>query len=193
MNQSQEANKATDTQLLARFKTTGDQIAFAELVRRHGPMVLATTRRVLSHQEDAEDAFQATMLALAKAAGKLREKSVVAGWLHKTAYSCAAELRRAGHGAIVFDAGEQPGGLNTHGVADYKMAPATSLAEVDWVLSHGIELRSGVRVMRSRSQRRWMTPWMVAGCIAVMRPRWFCDSRPTSDKRTMAKYWGGVS
>ena len=60
--------------------------------------------------------------------------------------SCAAELRRAGHGAVVFDAGERPGGLNTHGVADYKMAPATSLAEVDWVLSHGIELRSGVRV-----------------------------------------------
>jgi glutamate synthase (NADPH/NADH) small chain len=60
--------------------------------------------------------------------------------------SCAAELRRAGHAAVVFDAADQPGGLNTHGVAEYKMAPATSLAEVDWVLSHGIELRSGVRV-----------------------------------------------
>jgi glutamate synthase (NADPH/NADH) small chain len=60
--------------------------------------------------------------------------------------SCAAELRRSGHGAVVFDAGDQPGGLNTHGVADYKMAPATALAEVDWVLSHGIELRSRVRV-----------------------------------------------
>lgn len=60
--------------------------------------------------------------------------------------SCAAELRRAGHRAVIFDAGEKPGGLNTHGVADYKMAPATALAEVDWVVSHGIELRSGVRV-----------------------------------------------
>lgn len=60
--------------------------------------------------------------------------------------SCGAELRRAGHGAVIFDADEQPGGLNTHGVADYKMAPATSLAEVGWILSHGIELRSNVRV-----------------------------------------------
>lgn len=60
--------------------------------------------------------------------------------------SCAAELARHGHDAVILDAAETPGGLNTHGVADYKMAPATALAEVDWVLSHGGELRSGVRV-----------------------------------------------
>jgi glutamate synthase (NADPH/NADH) small chain len=60
--------------------------------------------------------------------------------------SCAAELARHGHEPVIFDAAETPGGLNTHGVADYKMAPTTALAEVDWVLSHGGELRSGVRV-----------------------------------------------
>ncbi|NNC92416.1 MAG: NAD(P)-dependent oxidoreductase [Acidimicrobiia bacterium] len=60
--------------------------------------------------------------------------------------SCGAELRRAGHSAVIFESGDQPGGLNTHGVADYKMASATSLAEVEWVLSHGIELRLGIRV-----------------------------------------------
>lgn len=60
--------------------------------------------------------------------------------------SCSAELARHGHDAVILDAAETPGGLNTHGVADYKMAPATALAEVDWVLSHGGELRSGVRV-----------------------------------------------
>ncbi|MGI9647815.1 MAG: NAD(P)-dependent oxidoreductase [Acidimicrobiia bacterium] len=60
--------------------------------------------------------------------------------------SCAAELSRHGHAAVILDAAQTPGGLNTHGVADYKMAPATALAEVDWVLSHGGELRNGVRV-----------------------------------------------
>jgi glutamate synthase (NADPH/NADH) small chain len=60
--------------------------------------------------------------------------------------SCAAELARLGHRSVLFDAAQSPGGLNTHGVADYKMAPATSLAEIDWVLTLGGELRSGVRV-----------------------------------------------
>ncbi|MDH3606616.1 MAG: NAD(P)-dependent oxidoreductase [Acidimicrobiia bacterium] len=60
--------------------------------------------------------------------------------------SCAAELTRLGHSAVILDAADIPGGLNTHGVAEYKMRPDTSLAEVEWVLSHGGELRSGVRV-----------------------------------------------
>jgi glutamate synthase (NADPH/NADH) small chain len=60
--------------------------------------------------------------------------------------SCAAELTLLGHKAVVFDAGEKPGGLNTFGIADYKMQPATSIAEVDWILSMGAELRSGVRI-----------------------------------------------
>lgn len=60
--------------------------------------------------------------------------------------SCTAELTRLGHRAVMFDAADAPGGLNTYGVADYKMTPQTSLAEIDWVLSHGGELRSGVRV-----------------------------------------------
>lgn len=60
--------------------------------------------------------------------------------------SCAAELARLGHDAVIFDAGESPGGLNTFGIADYKLQPATALAEIDWVLALGGELRSGVRV-----------------------------------------------
>lgn len=60
--------------------------------------------------------------------------------------SCAAELSIHGHQAVIFDAAEAPGGLNTLGIADYKMQPATALAEIDWVLSMGAELRSGVRV-----------------------------------------------
>jgi RNA polymerase sigma factor (sigma-70 family) len=58
-------------------------------------MVMATARRVLTSRVDAEEAFQATMFTLAKASKKLRQKAAVAGWLHKTAYSCAIEVHRA--------------------------------------------------------------------------------------------------
>ena len=59
-----EVKKATDTQLLIRFQDGQDQHAFAELVRRYGPMVMATGRRVLGNEDDAEEVFQATFLAL---------------------------------------------------------------------------------------------------------------------------------
>ena len=90
-----DASKATDSQLLTRFHEGRDQIAFAELVRRHGPMVAATARRVVRSQDDVEEVAQATFFSLARAASTLRKKSAVAGWLHKTAYTCAVELQRA--------------------------------------------------------------------------------------------------
>ena len=89
-----ERSKTTDTQLLIRYRDGRDDLAFSELVRRHGQMVMATGRRVLGNEDDAEDVFQATFLALAVAAGKLRAKGAVAGWLHKTAYQCAVTLQR---------------------------------------------------------------------------------------------------
>jgi glutamate synthase (NADPH/NADH) small chain len=60
--------------------------------------------------------------------------------------SCAAELAQHGHDAVIFEAADQPGGLNTFGIADYKLQPPEALAEIEWVLSLGGELRSGVRV-----------------------------------------------
>ncbi len=90
-----QTDKATDSQLLIEFQESRDERAFAELVRRHGPMVLATVRRVLKSKQDVEDAFQATMFALAKAAGKLHHKAAVGAWLHRTAYRCAIGIQRA--------------------------------------------------------------------------------------------------
>ena len=58
----------TDGELLARFVATRDEASFAALVRRHGPMVLAVCRRMLRHDQDAEDCFQATFMVLARKA-----------------------------------------------------------------------------------------------------------------------------
>ncbi len=55
--------------------------------------------------------------------------------------SCAAELRRHGAAVTVFDNRPLPGGLNTYGVAEYKLRPADSLREVDMVRSMGVEFR----------------------------------------------------
>ncbi len=71
----------TDADLLARFVADRDNDAFAELVRRHGPAVLAVCRRITRDREDADDAFQATFLALAKKAARVQPGTAVAGWL----------------------------------------------------------------------------------------------------------------
>ena len=63
----QGSGRATDADLLERFAVAGDQAAFEVLVWRHGPMVLSLCRRILRHEQDAEDAFQATFLTLGSA------------------------------------------------------------------------------------------------------------------------------
>jgi glutamate synthase (NADPH/NADH) small chain len=60
--------------------------------------------------------------------------------------SCAAELAQLGHQVVVFEKKPHPGGLNTYGIAFYKMTPETSLKEVDLVRSLGVEFRCGVEV-----------------------------------------------
>jgi dihydropyrimidine dehydrogenase (NAD+) subunit PreT len=65
--------------------------------------------------------------------------------------ACAAELAQLGHQAVVFEKKPRAGGLNTHGVACYKMRPETGLAEVELVRSLGVEFRCGVEVGREVS------------------------------------------
>src|SRR4051812_2127035 len=86
----------SDRQLLDRFVGARDEGAFAELVRRHGPMVLAACRRVLRHEQDAEDAFQASFLVLARKAGSVRQGDSVGGWLYRVAYRLALRARAVG-------------------------------------------------------------------------------------------------
>src|SRR5438270_3863845 len=85
---------ATDAQLLARFVSGRDEGAFAALVRRHGPMVLGVCRRVLGHADDAEDAFQATFLILARKAGSVIKREAVASFLYGVAYRTALRAKR---------------------------------------------------------------------------------------------------
>src|SRR5262249_15514142 len=82
-------SQPTDAQLLERFTTQRDQSAFATLVRRHGPMVLNVCRSVLHHEQDAEDAFQATFLVLFRKADSIRQPEAVAGWLYEVAHHVA--------------------------------------------------------------------------------------------------------
>jgi len=60
--------------------------------------------------------------------------------------ACAAELRRHGYGVTIFESRSLAGGLNTYGVAEYKLRPADSLREVELVKSLGVEFLFGVTV-----------------------------------------------
>jgi RNA polymerase sigma factor (sigma-70 family) len=84
----------TDSELLERFVTVRDESAFAALVSRHGPMVLGVCRRLLRHAEDAEDAFQATFLILARKAGDIGRRELLANWLYGVAARVAARARQ---------------------------------------------------------------------------------------------------
>jgi dihydropyrimidine dehydrogenase (NAD+) subunit PreT len=57
--------------------------------------------------------------------------------------ACAAELRRRGYAVTVFDDRPLPGGLNTYGIAEYKLRPSDALREVELVRSMGVEFRQG--------------------------------------------------
>jgi RNA polymerase sigma factor (sigma-70 family) len=85
----------SDAQLLERYAVRGEEAAFAQLVRRHGAMVLGVCRRVLRQEQDAEDAFQATFLVLARRATAIRKGGSVGSWLHGVARRVAARAQRA--------------------------------------------------------------------------------------------------
>src|SRR4051812_33229196 len=83
----------SDAELVRRYAEARDEAAFEVLVWRHGPMVWGTCRRVLRHQQDAEDAFQATFLALARFARAIGEGESIAAWLHRVASNAALKVK----------------------------------------------------------------------------------------------------
>jgi DNA-directed RNA polymerase specialized sigma24 family protein len=88
------AAELPDTVLLDRFVRGGDPAAFEVLVWRHGPLVWKVCKRIVQHEQDAEDAFQATFLVLARKAPSIVTRPAIAGWLYKVAYRVALEAGR---------------------------------------------------------------------------------------------------
>jgi RNA polymerase sigma factor (sigma-70 family) len=90
---AREDPEPPDHQLLGRFARDRDEAAFAALLRRHGPMVLRVCRGVLHDLHDAEDAFQAAFVLLARKAGSIHRREAVSGWLYRVAYRVAVRAR----------------------------------------------------------------------------------------------------
>jgi glutamate synthase (NADPH/NADH) small chain len=87
--------------------------------------------------------------------------------------ACAAELLRLGYESRIFDAAPQPGGLNTSGVAEYKMTHDFALREVAWLVAAGLHIESGVRIGRdlqwSDLDRRFDAVFLAVGMGKVGR------------------------
>jgi RNA polymerase sigma factor (sigma-70 family) len=82
-----------DAQLVERYLSQRDELAFTALVQRHGPMVLAVCRGVLDDSNDADDAFQAAFLLLARKAKSLWIRDSLGGWLHRVASRIAFQMK----------------------------------------------------------------------------------------------------
>src|SRR5579864_5252581 len=87
------AREISDKELLRQFASRRDESAFATLVQRHGPMVQGVCRRILGDAHEAEDAFQAVFLVLARKSKSIRKPELLANWLYGVACRIARKAR----------------------------------------------------------------------------------------------------
>jgi RNA polymerase sigma factor (sigma-70 family) len=133
------AHGVPDAELLRRFAETRDEAAFELLVWRHGGMVLGTCRRVLGRSVDADDAFQATFLALARRAGSVRRGESLPGWLHRVALRSALRLRAGRRESVPLSdvaAPTEPLPDDTAAVLDEEIGRLPDKLRVAFVLCH---------------------------------------------------------
>lgn len=87
-------SEESDADLLRRFADLRDGEAFGQLVRRYGGLVWGQCRNLVANEADADDAFQATFLVLAKSARTIRTADRLGPWLHGVAYRVCQNARR---------------------------------------------------------------------------------------------------
>jgi RNA polymerase sigma factor (sigma-70 family) len=137
------AGELTDAELLERFVAGRDEAAFEVLVWRHGPKVLGLCRRVLRHEQNAEDAFQATFLVLVRKAGSISRRQALASWLYRVAYHIALRAKTR---------------------ADKRAARDTALADVAVAVrpdSIGDDLRPALDEEVSRLPEKYRAPFIL--------------------------------
>jgi len=93
LSRSAPLEATDDGLLLTAFIERREPEAFESLVQRHGPMVLGVCQRILGHAQDAEDAFQAVFLVLARKAESVRPREMVGNWLYGVAYRTSLQAR----------------------------------------------------------------------------------------------------
>ena len=91
--QGETVSGLSEWQLLARYLEQRDELAFAALVARHGPMVMGTCRRMLADRADAEDAFQATFPGSGSPRRSLGPRDAIGPWLHGVAARVSMRAR----------------------------------------------------------------------------------------------------
>src|SRR5713101_7789436 len=91
---TQAAKSLTDGQLLERFVERRDESAFSVLMQRHGRLVWSVCRNILHPEQDAEDAFQATFLVLARRAESIRKGESVGSWLYGVDHRVAMKAKK---------------------------------------------------------------------------------------------------
>jgi RNA polymerase sigma factor (sigma-70 family) len=94
MTVSAAVTDSSDAELIRRFSASRDEAAFTTLVTRHAAMVWSVCRGVLRHEQDVEDAFQATFVVLALRAGSVRKAEAVGSWLYGVARRVAMKAKR---------------------------------------------------------------------------------------------------
>jgi RNA polymerase sigma factor (sigma-70 family) len=133
-----------DGLLLERFARMHDGLAFAALVRRHAPLVLSVCRRILQHEQDAEDAFQGTFLVLARRAGSIRKPESLGSWLYGVALRVATRAKR------------ERAGLPATGVDCSTFAAPETMSPIHWR-----EYRAALEEEIGRLPERYRLPFVL--------------------------------
>ena len=128
---SERLTDLSDSTLLDRFLTNGDEAAFAELLHRHSRLVYGACHRLLTPAEDVEDAFQATFLTLLQKGGTIRADRF-GSWLYRVAYRVSQRISESRKGQVAFDDIDEP-------VDDLEAFQRIELREVQRTLEEEID------------------------------------------------------